>query len=64
MKLVTVSPTNHKSLIAEHGKRNLSNIMVKHLTGLGKNWDIFLDPTMLTYNTYRTPNLNNLSPFT
>ena len=37
--------------------------MVKHLTSLGKNWDIFLDPTMLTYNTYSTPNSDNLSPF-
>ena len=52
MKLVTVVPTDHKSLLAEHGIKSLSNIMVKCLTGLGKNWDIFLDPAMLTYNTY------------
>ena len=37
--------------------------MIKHLTDLGKNWDIFLDPTMLTYNTYIRLNLDNLSPF-
>ena len=37
--------------------------MVKHLTGLGKNLDIFLDLAMLTYNTYITPNSSNLSPF-
>ena len=41
MKLVTVSPTDHKSLLVEHGIKCLSNIMVKHLTDLGKNWDIF-----------------------
>ena len=29
--------------------------MVKHLTGLGKNLDIFLDPAMLTCYTYSTP---------
>ena len=37
--------------------------MVKHLTGLGKNWVTFLDPAMLTYNTYSTINLDSLSPF-
>ena len=63
MKLVTVSPTNHVSLLAEHGIKSLLDIMVNHLTGLSKNWNIFLDPTMLTYNTYSTPNLDNLSPF-
>ena len=63
MNLVTASPTNHKSLLAEDGKKSLSNFMVKHLTGLGKNWDIFLDPAMLTYNTYSTANLDNPSPF-
>ena len=36
---------------------------MKHLTGLGKNWDDFVDPAMLTYNTYCTPNLDNLCPF-
>ena len=63
IKLVTVSPTNHKSLLAEHGIKSLSNIMVKHLTSLGKNWDMFLDPAMLTNNTYSIPNLDSLSPF-
>ena len=37
--------------------------MVKHLTGLCQNWDIFLDLAMLTYNNYSTPNLDNLSSF-
>ena len=36
---------------------------MKHLTGLGKNWDDFVDPAMLAYNTYCTPNLDNLCPF-
>ena len=34
-KLITVSSTNHKSLLAEHGIKSLSNIVMKHLTGLG-----------------------------
>ena len=35
IQLVTVSPTNHKSLQAEHGIKCLSNILMKHLSGLG-----------------------------
>ena len=63
MKLITCSPTNHKSLLAEHGIKGLFNILMKHLTGLGKDWDNYVDPAMLTYNTYCTPNLDNLCPF-
>ena len=36
---------------------------MKHLTGLGTDWDLFLRPAMLTYNSYTTPNLDALSPF-
>ena len=63
IQLVTVSPTNHKSLQAEHGIKSLSNILVKHLSGLGDNWHLYLRPAMPTYNTYNTPNLDKLSPF-
>ena len=63
IQLVTVSPTNHKSLQAEHGIKSLSNILMKHLSGLGDNWHSYTRPAMLTYNTYNTPNLDNLSPF-
>ena len=31
VKLITVSPTNHKPLLAEHGIKSLSNILMKHL---------------------------------
>ena len=37
IQLVTVSPTNHKSLQAEHGIKSLSNILMKHLGDLGDN---------------------------
>ena len=62
-KLITVSPTNHKSLLAEHGIKSLSNIIMKHLTGLGLDWDIYCKPAMLVYNSYASPNLADISPF-
>ena len=43
--------------------KSLSNILMKHLSGLGDNWHLYTRPAMLTYNTYNTPNLDNLSPF-
>ena len=63
IQLITVSPTNHKSLQAEHGIKSLSSILMKHLSGLGDDWHLYTRPAMLTYNTYNTPNLDNLSPF-
>ena len=51
-KLITVSPTNHRSLLAEHGIKSLSKIMMTHLTGLGLDWDIYCKPAMLVYNSY------------
>ena len=63
IQFVTVSPTNHKSLQAEHGIKSLSNILMKHLSGLGDDWHLYTRPAMLIYNTYNTPNLDNLSPF-
>ena len=61
--VTTASPTNHQSLMAEHGIKSLANILMKHLTGLGDNWPIYCKPAMLAYNSYATPNLDNLSPF-
>ena len=63
VKLITVSPTNHKSLLAEHGIKSLSNILMKHLTGLGLDWNIYCKPAMLVYNSYTSPNLADFSPF-
>ena len=37
LKLVTVSPTNHRSLLAEHGIKSLGKLIMKHLTGFGTN---------------------------
>jgi len=63
IKLITVSVTNHKSLLAEHGIKSLSNILMKHLQGKGSNWPSFLGPATLSYNAYATPNLDGYSPF-
>ena len=63
VKLITVSPSNHKSLLAEHGIKTLSNILMKHLTGLGLDWNIYCKPAMLVYNNYASPNLADFSPF-
>ena len=63
VKLITVSPTNHKSLLAEHGIKSLSNILMKHLTGLGLDWNIYCKPAMLVYKSYASPNLADFSPF-
>ena len=49
--------------MAEHGITGLANILMKHLTGLGDNWPLYCKPAMLAYNSYATPNLDNLSPF-
>ena len=61
--VTTPSPTNHQSIMAEHGIKSLANILMKHLTGLGDNWPSYCKPAMLSYNSYATPNLDNLSPF-
>ena len=61
IKVIFVSPTNHKSLLAEHGIKSLSNLLVKHLTEVW-SWPDCLPYAMLCYNTYSTPNLDNMSP--
>ena len=30
---------------------------------MGDNWPLYCKPAMLSYNSYATPNLENLSPF-
>ena len=62
-ELVFISPTNHKSLLAEHGIKSLAALLTKHLEKLGNNWTEYLPYAMLSYNSFSTPNLDNLSPF-
>ena len=63
IKIKTVVPYNHQSLLAEHGIKCLSNILTKHLTKSGEMWSDYLPFVTLVYNTYNSPNLSNYSPY-
>ena len=60
--MITVSVTNHKSLLAEHGIKGLFNLLVKHLSELWSLYSI-LPYAMLCYNLYSTPSLDSFSPY-
>ena len=62
IKLIMISPTNHKSLQAEHGIKSLSDLLVKHLSEAW-SWHSLLPYAMMSYNAYSTPNLDSLSPY-
>ena len=62
IKMTLVSPTNHKLLQAEHGIKNLSGLLVKHLSEVW-SWHSCLPYSMLCYNAYSTHNLNGYSPY-
>ena len=55
IKVILVSPTNHKLLQAEHGIKSLSGLLVKHLSQVW-SWHSCLPYRMLCYNGYSTPN--------
>ena len=55
IKIKTVAPYNHQSLQAEHGIKSLSNILTKHLTGMGEMWPDYLPFATLSHNTYNFP---------
>ena len=61
--VLTVSPTNHKLLLAEHGIKSLAEILKCHLSEFGPNWTTFLDFAMLAHNSYSTLNIDGLCPF-
>ena len=63
IKIKMVAPYNHQSLQAEHGIKSLSNILTKHLTGLGEMWPDYLSFATLAHNTYNSLNLSNYSPY-
>ena len=62
IKVILVSPTNHKPLQAEHGIKSLSGLLVKHLSEVWSWHSCFLY-SMLCYNAYSTPNFNGYSPY-
>ena len=63
IKIKTVVSYNQQSLQAEHGIKSLTNILTKHLTNLGQMWPKYLSLAMFAYNTFKTPNLGNHSPY-
>ena len=62
IKVILVSPTNHKSLQAENDIKSLSGLLVKHLSTFW-SWHSVLPCSMLCYNGYSSPNLNGYSPY-
>ena len=62
INIILVSPTNHKSLQAEHGIKSLSGLLVKHLSEQW-NWVSCLSYSSLCYNCYDFPNLDGHSPY-
>ena len=62
IKLIMISPTNQKSLQAEHGIKSLSRLLVKHLSEAW-SWHSLLPYAMMSYNAYSTPILDSLSPY-
>ncbi len=59
---IFVSPTNHKSLQAEHGIKSIASMLMKHLADQGTEWPMFCGLAMLNHNSSNTPNLDGLSP--
>ena len=63
IKIKIIGPSNHQSLQAEHGIKYLTQILTKHLTGLGQMWTIYLSLATFAFNTFNSLNLGNYSPF-
>ena len=62
IKIITVSPTNHTSLLAKHGIKSFSSMSVRHLEQVW-SWSSCLPYSMLCYNSYSFPNLDGISPY-
>ena len=43
--------------------KSLSHILTKHLTSLGQMWTKYLSLATFAYNTFKTQNLGNYSPY-
>ena len=62
IKIPTVSPTNHKSPLAEHGIKSLSSLLVEYLEQVW-SWSSCLLYSMLCYTLYSCLNLDGFSPY-
>ena len=63
IKLITVGPTNHQSLTAEHAIKSISTILAKGLADKGPKWHEYLASSQLAHNSAVSPNLAGLSPY-
>ena len=63
IRIKTIAPYNHQSLQVEHDLKSLTNILTKHLTGLGHMWTKYLSLATFVYNTFNSLNLGNYSPY-
>ena len=63
IKIKTIAPYNHQSLQVEHGIKSLTQILTKHLTGLGQMWTKYLSLATFAYNTFNSSNLGTYSPY-
>ena len=55
-----ISPQNHQSHKVERSIQSISNLMSSHLTGFGRNWDLFVESCAYSYNSHIIPSLNVL----
>jgi hypothetical protein len=63
VQITVVSPTNHKSLLAEHGIKSIATIVAKELVDKGPNWTDYVGMVQLAHNASSSPNLDGLSPY-
>ena len=56
-----VSPANHGSLKTERSIQTLQKMLIRHLTGTGRNWPIYVPPCVYAMNTFI--NYTGYSPF-
>ena len=63
VKVITVGPTNHQSLQAEHGIKSISHIITKNLAAQGGQWHKLVPLSQLAYNAKVSPNMDGLSPY-
>ena len=61
--LYTVSVHNHKSLLAEHGIKSLSDIVRYLMFHSDGPWVDYVLDAMRMYNGFASPNLDGLSPY-
>ena len=53
-----ISPQNHQSHKVERSIQSISNLLCSHLTGFGRNWDLYIESSTFSYNSHVIPNLN------